>query len=141
MIITIKEWKLHILSTFKANKALLESANDPLNQILMVTKGNKPEVLDAKDWEITNIIDVIQDPVEIKKTEAVFNAIPGTYNQVSNPNDITNGSIVYMTVMVAPRNKSAAYSIGEIATVKAKILQMWYGTNKLNQLKTTGKID
>ena len=118
--------------TIEHFKLIKVAANDPLNQILMVTKGDKPEVLDSKEWEITNIIDVIVDPVEIKKTEAVFNAIPGTYNQVSNPNEITNGSIVYMTVMVAPRNKSTAYSIGEIATVKA---------NKLNQLKTTGKID
>jgi hypothetical protein len=127
--------------TIEHYKLIKEAANDdPERQLLMVSKGDKPEVLDPNEWEITNIIDVIQDPVEIKKHEAVFNAIPGTYNQVSNPNSITNGSILYMTVMVAPRNKSAAYPIGEIATCKIKILNIWFGTNKLNNLRNQGKI-
>jgi hypothetical protein len=39
-----------------------------------------------------------------------------------------------------PRNKSIAYPIGEMGVIKVRVMQTFYGLNKINNLKKQGKL-
>ena len=42
--------------------------------------------------------------------------------------------------MLKPRNKSTAYPLGEMGVIKCKVLDTFYGLNKLKQLSKNQKI-
>lgn len=89
------------------------------------------EPIDPEQYEIDKVIDVITDVEEIKKFEGAsnINRTDLNYRQVGK-NDI-----LWLTVMLKARNNSAALPLGEMGVVKVKVLQTFYGLNKLKQLK------
>ena len=106
------------------------------NDILLV-KQDTLEELDPKDWEIEKIVDVLTDLNTIKQIEE---------NSGSNVSmdltvkDVKIGQKIYLTALLKPKNKSTAYAIGEMGVIAARVTDVFYGLNKLNQLKKSGKL-
>lgn len=95
------------------------------------------EPIDSDEYEIESIIDIITDVEEIKKLESAGSNIKSTdltYRAVDR-NDI-----IWITCMLKARNNSAAYPLGEMGVIKCKVLDTFYGLNKLKQLKASDKI-
>ena len=130
MITSIKEFK--ILENKK--KETQKELSDDVTNIEMYDKDTlKP--IDPEEYEIGEIVGVMTDVDEIEKIEEQTS---GGMAMGMEPKSYKNGDIVWLTAMLQPRNKSAAYNIGEIGVIKCKIMQTFYGTNKLNQLKRRG---
>lgn len=96
------------------------------------------EPIDPEEFEIDQIVDVLTDYEEIKKIEESIIGSNVSMDLVQS--EVKAGQIIYLTALLKPRNKSTAYKMGEMGVIKAKILQTWYGLNKLNQLKKSGKL-
>ena len=105
------------------------------DDIVIVDKDTlKPMV---GDYELVKIIDVINNPEEIKKLEE---ALGTSVNTDLNITEVKVGKIVWMTAMIKARNKSTANPLGELAVIQLKIINWTYGLSKLNQLKQQGKL-
>lgn len=118
---------------------LLKESLDNLSDDIIMMKPDTLEPIDAKEWVIDTIIDIIQDPEDIEKYETACkenNLITTdlTYKGVG-VNDI-----IWITAMLKPRNNSTAYPMGELGVLQCRIMKTFYGTSKLNQLKHAGKI-
>lgn len=87
------------------------------------------------DMEIDQIIDVFSDFEEIKESHGNNLSTTNLVNKQVDRNDI-----LWITCMLKPRNKSGAYPLGEIGVIKVKVLQTFYGLDKLKQLKKSDKI-
>jgi len=106
------------------------------NDIVMVKKDTL-EPLNPEEWEIAQIIDVMTDLKTIKKIEE------NSGNNVSmdlTVKEVKIGQKIYLTALLKPKNKSTAYSIGEMGVIAARITDIFYGLNKLNQLQKSGKL-
>jgi len=115
---------------------LINEALDNSNDITIINKDTL-EPINSDEYEIESIIDIITDVEEIKKLESVGNNIKTTdltYRAVDR-NDI-----IWITCMLKPRNKSTAYPLGEMGVIKCKVLDTFYGLNKLKQLSKNQKI-
>lgn len=98
------------------------------------------EPIDSDIYEIDHVIDIITDQEEIKK----FEARSASYDKL-NTTDLTyktvdRNDIIWITCMLKPRNNSGAYPLGEMGVIQCKVLQTFYGLNKLKQLKQSDKI-
>lgn len=127
MITSIKQFKILEAKKKKTQKELSDD-------VLMYNKDTL-EPIDPEEYEIGEIVGVMTDVDEIEKIEEQTS---GGMAMGMEPKSYKNGDIVWLTAMLQPRNKSAAYNIGEIGVIKCKIMQTFYGTNKLNQLKRRG---
>jgi hypothetical protein len=114
---------------------LINEALDNSNDITIINKDTL-EPIDSDEYEIESIIDIITDVEEIKKLESAGNikTTDLTYRAVDR-NDI-----IWITCMLKPRNKSTAYPLGEMGVIKCKVLDTFYGLNKLKQLSKNQKI-
>lgn len=121
-------------SQFEAKKE-----TDPqLSNDIMLVKQDTLEPLDMDEWEIDQIIDVIIDKDKIKKIEESLGG-----SNISTDLTVTNvkvGSVLYLTALLKPRNKSTAYPIGEMGCIQVKVMNVFYGLNKLNQMSKAGKL-
>jgi hypothetical protein len=122
------------INEFKKNNK--EATYDNLADDITIINKETLEPINSDEYEIDQIIDIITDQEEIKKFEGASNISKTdlTYKTVDR-NDI-----LWITVMLKSRNNSSAYPLGELGVVKVKVLQTFYGLNKLKQLKTTDKI-
>lgn len=122
------------LNKWKQNKSIVESNEKPL---LLTIKDDKVETVDSNDYEIESIIDIVKAEDMKKYENAVSQSDPNMsfFNKSVKENDI-----IYLTVMLKPRNNSTVNAQGEIGIAKCKITQIFYGTTKLNQLMKQGKI-
>jgi hypothetical protein len=109
---------------------------DNLSDHVAIINKETLEPIDSDIYEIDSIVDIISDVDEIKKFENAGNlkTTDLTYKSVDR-NDI-----IWITCMLKPRNKSAAYPLGEMGVIKCKILDTFYGLNKLKTLKASDKI-
>ncbi len=109
---------------------------DNLSDHTVIINKETLEPIDSEIYEIDSIVDIISDVDEIKKFENAGNlkTTDLTYKSVDR-NDI-----IWITCMLKPRNKSAAYPLGEMGVIKCKILDTFYGLNKLKTLKASDKI-
>lgn len=123
---------------FKQQYEGKKQPNDPnLADDILLVKQDTLEELDPKDWEIEKIVDILTDLKTIKKIEE---------NSGSNVSmdltvkDVKIGQKIYLTALLKPKNKSTAYSIGETGVICARVTDVFYGLNKLNQLQKAGKL-
>ena len=123
---------------FKQQYEGKKQPNDPnLADDILLVKQDTLEELDPKDWEIEKIVDILTDLKTIKKIEE---------NSGSNVSmdltvkDVKIGQKIYLTALLKPKNKSTAYSIGEMGVIAARVTDVFYGLNKLNQLQKAGKL-
>jgi len=105
---------------------------------LIILRKADLEKLDNDEWKIGSIIDIIQDPKDIKELNTAFES--SNINTDLTIKKAAIGQTIYVTVMLEPRNKSLAYNIGEIGVLQCKITNIYRGTTKLNQLKQAGKL-
>lgn len=132
MITTIKEFKNNINTT-------QDNVDENYADFKEVTSIIDPETLEPIDpeiYEIDTIVDIITDQEEIKKFEGASNIATTNLNY----NTVGRNDILWLTVMLKPRNNSTAYPIGEMGVVQVKVLQTFYGLTKLKQLKSTDKV-
>lgn len=115
---------------------LLKESIDNLSDDILMLKPDTLEPINAKEWEIDTIIDVITDPKDIEKYE---NAGSNVSTDLTIKT-VEVGQILWLTALLKPRNKSIAYKMGEMGVIKVKVMQTFYGLNKLNQLKNQGKL-
>lgn len=110
--------------------------DDNLSNIINIVNIDTLEPIDPKIYQIDKIVDILTDQEEIKKFENASNikSTSLTYNTVDR-NDI-----LWITVLLKPRNNSTAYPLGELGVIRCKVLQTYYGLSKLKQLKSTDKI-
>lgn len=101
------------------------------------TDINKIEVYEdiPEDMYIDKIIDVFDNVDDLK--ESYGNQIDTT-NMINR--QVGRNDILWITCLLKPRNKSVAYPMGEMGVVKVKVLETFYGLNKLKQLKATDYI-
>lgn len=94
------------------------------------------EKLDTKEWEISKIVDVIKDQDEIDDIEKQLSEKNVGFQLSSDldAKDLKRGDTIYLTAILAPKNKSVAYSPGTMGVIKARIVDMYYGLNKLKSL-------
>ena len=123
---------------FKQQYEGKKQPNDPnLADDILLVKQDTLEELDPKDWEIEKIVDILTDVKTIKKIEE---------NSGSNVSmdltvkDVKIGQKIYLIALLKPKNKSTAYSIGEMGVIAARVTDVFYGLNKLNQLQKAGKL-
>lgn len=88
----------------------------------------------SDEYEVDKIIDVFTDMEEVKET------VGSGLSFDIQPKSIERGQTIYFTALLKPRNKSVAYSMGEMGVIKCKVQQTWYGLNKLNRLKKKGML-
>lgn len=120
------------IKTFK----LIREAMDNLSTDIIMLKPDTLEPIDGDVWEIDKIIDVITDPKDIEKYENAGSNISMDLTVKS----VDVGQILWLTALLKPRNKSVAYPLGEMGVIKVKVMETFYGLNKLNQLQKTGKL-
>ncbi len=124
MITTINDWKLIKESVEK----------DETPSILKMT-GDKPELVDGKDWYIDSVIDIITDPKDID----VYENLISVSTEIQSKG-VKQGDELYLSVLLRPRNNSTIQSGGEPGIVKVKVVKAWYGLGKLAELQKTGKL-
>jgi hypothetical protein len=131
MITSIKEYK----KNQEIDKDVPYVAlNQPENSISNIYNKETFDPIDPNEYYIDKVVDIITDVEEIKEIEEKIKTTSFNYRGVDR-NDI-----LWLTVMLKPRNNSNAYPLGEMGVVQAKVLQTFYGLNKLKQLKATDKI-
>jgi len=94
------------------------------------------EPIDSDVWVIDRVVDVITDQEEIKKYEGAENLQTTNLTYKS----VDRNDIIWITCMLKPRNNSTAYPLGELGVLQCKVLNTYYGLNKLNQLSNSAKI-
>jgi len=94
------------------------------------------EKLDSKEWEVAKIVDVIKDEDEIKNIEDQLSEknVGFKLSTDLDAKDLKRGDTIYLTAILAPRNKSVAYSPGTMGVIKARIVDMYYGLSKLKNI-------
>lgn len=122
------------INNWKKNKSITESIEKPL---LLTIKDDKVETVDANDYEIESVIDIVSADDMKKYENAISNSDP---NMNFFHKSVKENDIIYLTVMLKPRNNSTVTAQGEMGICKAKILQCWPGTTKLNTLMKQGKV-
>lgn len=131
-----------MIKNFKLYKAINESLNtaeENGNELIALSK-DKAEKMDGKEWEISRILDIIEDPKDIEKYEKEFNKQNETaVNTDLNIKSAKPGQVLYLSVLLAPRNKSTAVA-AEPGVIQVRVQQVYYGLGKLNQLKKSGKL-
>lgn len=133
MITTINEFKQYK----KSIDEIIDGEYSPLpSEVTHKYEKTDFEPIDSDEYEIESIIDIITDVEEIKKLESAGNikSTDLTYRSVDR-NDI-----IWITCMLKARNNSTAYPLGEMGVIKCKVLDTFYGLNKLKQLKASDKI-
>lgn len=121
-------------------ESMIRPANESKEQdsdaiMLSLTKGEEPKKLNGKDWVVDKIIDVIQDPKDIAKYEASAGISTDlTYKTVAT------GDVLWLTALLKPRNRNTTTSAGEMGVIKVKVMNVYYGLNKITQLQKQGRL-
>lgn len=119
------------------NNFLIKEAMDNLADDILMIKPDTLEPIDPEIWEIDSIIDIIIDQEKITKLENAASNLQTTnltYRTVEKDN------IIWITCLLKPRNKSVAYGMGEMGCLQCRVINTFYGLNKLKQLKDSSKI-
>lgn len=130
-----------MIRDIKTYRMIKESVDNLADDIFIVSKNNPSMTLDPKEWVIDQVVDIISDPKEIRQYDNALEALGGS--NVSTDLGVTNakvGETLWITLLLKPRNASSAYPLGEMGCAKVKILQVYRGLNKLQQLKSQGKL-
>ncbi len=117
-------------------KSLNESVDSNSAEIMLsLEQGEEPKKLNGKDWEVVKIIDIIQDPKDVEKYEAFAGiSTETTYKTVAT------GDVLWLTALLKPRNRNTTTQAGEMGVIKVKVMNVYYGLNKLDTLRKQGKL-
>lgn len=85
--------------------------------------------------ELVKVIDVITDEEEIKKIEETITLDTGL--QIK---EIKRGKIIYITALLQKPSTTQTWNAQTLGVVSCRIIDYWYGLNKLNSLQASGKI-
>ena len=80
--------------------------------------------------KIVKIIDIITDEKEIAKIEEAFQL--DTSLTIKN---VKRGDVIWLTALLEKPNSSTAWNAQTISTVKCRIIDIFYGLNKLKTIK------
>ena len=118
----------------KQYQYLIESANKAIE----ILSYDDPDNIkfNTDEWVVDKIIDIISDEEMIKKFE-VASSLASTDLNIK---DVKNGSILWVTALLRPRNASSAFPIGEMGCLRVKVLDIFYGLSKLNNVARQGKL-
>jgi len=95
------------------------------------------EAIDFDKYEIDSYVNIVTDPEKISLYESTARNLQSTDLTFKT---VGRNDIIYITVLLKPRNSSKALQMGEMGVVRCKVLDTFYGLNKLKQLKHTDKI-
>lgn len=110
---------------------------DNLSNDITILNLDTLEPIDSNEYEIEKVIDIITNVDDITKLEESINNLHSTS---FNYKQIDRNDVIWLTVMLKARNNSTAYPLGEMGVIQCKVLQTFYGLNKLKQLKSSDKI-
>lgn len=108
----------------KFNKNAFEPLSDDILRIKMddeYIKGDEPMIVDK-------ITGILTDEDEIKKLEESF-----TPDTQLNVGEVKRGQIIWLTAILSKPGSS--YSSQTIGVLKCRVVDYYYGLNKLNSLK------
>jgi hypothetical protein len=127
-----------ILSNESFNK-MIESIEDDSDALLMISDiepNKEPKIVSSDDYELISIIDVIQDPKDIEKYETLTNGL----DLNTQYKDLKVGQSLYLTALLKPKSVSVINAAGTMGIIKVSIQNIYYGLQKLDQLRKQGKI-
>lgn len=85
--------------------------------------------------ELVKVIDVITDENEIKKIKEAL-----TVDTSLNLKEIKRGQTIYLTALLQKPSTTQSWNSQTLGVIQARIVDYWYGLNKLNSLQSSGKI-
>lgn len=100
-------------------------------ELLKKDDNGESEKLDLEEWEVVKIVDIIKDDEEIEVLEANIGL---NLTADLDAKNLKRGDYIYMTALLAPRNKSTAYSPGTMGVLKCRITDIYQGLSKLKSL-------
>jgi hypothetical protein len=127
-----------ILSNESFNR-MSESIEDDSDALLMISDiepNKEPKIVSSDDYELISIIDVIQDPKDIEKYETLTNGL----DLNTQYKDLKVGQSLYLTALLKPKSVSVINAAGTMGIIKVSIQNIYYGLQKLDQLRKQGKI-
>lgn len=94
------------------------------------------EDFNPKEWEITNVIDVMVDDPQTSEDvrlagSLVENAI--TFD-TSVPKDVNRGDYLWITAMIKKKGTSTYNDPGRTAVIKVRVVDIYYGLQHLNKI-------
>lgn len=95
------------------------------------------EEIDFDRYEIDAFVNIVTDPEKISLYESSAASLLSTDLSFRT---VGRNDILYITVMLKPRNSSKNIKGGEIGVVRVKVTDTFYGLDKLKNLKSTDKI-
>lgn len=126
-----------MITTLQAFKESKKQPKDPnLSKDILMVQQDTLEPLDTDEWDIDQVVGIFTDAEKIKKIEE-------NSNNVSIDLSVKNIKIndkIYVSCLLKPRNKSTAYPMGEMGVICARVTDIFYGLNKINQLSKAGKL-
>ena len=97
--------------------------------------------LDTEEYEeiegpvsISQITGVVTDPAEIKEIEKVVKE-NFTLDTSVVIKDIKRGDILWLTAILEKKTKTASWNSQVLGVVKVRVVDYFYGLNKLNTIK------
>jgi hypothetical protein len=123
-----------MITDFEQYRIISEAVDNLSDDITIYGKDDPDKRIDPNVWEIDRIVDVITDPDEIEKYESQNVSMDLTVKTVKP------GDVLWLTALLKPRNNSAAHNIGEMGVIQVKVMQTFYGLNKLKQVKAQGRL-
>ena len=117
---------------------IVYESNEPTEELLIslleeYTDSLDVEKLDPKEWEIEKVISIIQPDFIEKSLEAKSSSTPLMTDDVVK--DVKRGDYLYITALLKPKNKSAAYNPGQIGVLKVKVVDLYYNLSALKYVK------
>jgi len=105
-------------------------------EVLQKNSEGEIEKVDMKEWEVAKIVDVIKDPKEIEELENHIKEAKGGMKLSTDldAKDVKRGDTLWLTAILAPRNKSVAYSPGTMGVLKVRVVDIYYGLSKLKNM-------
>ena len=85
--------------------------------------------------ELVKVIGVVTDEDEIKKIEETLTLDIGL-----NIKEIKRGQTIYLTAMLQKPSTTQTWNAQTLGVISARVIDYWYGLNKLNSLQRSGKI-
>jgi hypothetical protein len=134
----IKKFEEFELGHTSVNEDKTDNNQNLADDVEVYSKNEEGEIekLDSKEWEVSKIVDVIKDPKEIEDIEKQLSEknVGFKLSTDLDAKDLKRGDTIYLTAILAPRNKSVAYSPGTMGVIKARIVDMYYGLSKLKNI-------
>lgn len=87
----------------------------------------------SEPMEVVQVTGVVSDPDEIKKLDEVSGG-PVLNTDVSLKT-VKRGDTIWLTVLLQKPNSSAVYNTQTYGVLKVRVVDIYYGLNKLNQMK------